>query len=54
MAADDDHLPVISDNTSNAIVRYTSTAKVLHCPASENGSSRSKRIGPSRNGSTAT
>jgi len=32
MAPDDDHLPVISDNTSNAIVRYTATAKVLHCP----------------------
>jgi prepilin-type N-terminal cleavage/methylation domain-containing protein len=33
MAADDDHLPVISDSTSNSIVRYTATAKVLHCPA---------------------
>jgi prepilin-type N-terminal cleavage/methylation domain-containing protein len=33
MAADDDHLPVISDATSNAIVHYTVTAKVLHCPS---------------------
>jgi len=33
MAPDDDHLPVISNNTSNAIVRYTSTPNVLHCPS---------------------
>jgi prepilin-type N-terminal cleavage/methylation domain-containing protein len=33
MAPDDDHLPVISNSTSNAIVRYTATAKVLHCPS---------------------
>jgi len=33
MPPDDDHLPVISNNTSNAIVRYTVTAKVLHCPS---------------------
>jgi prepilin-type N-terminal cleavage/methylation domain-containing protein len=33
MAPDDDHLPVISNNTSNALVRYTVTAKVLHCPS---------------------
>lgn len=33
MPPDDDHLPVISNNTSNAIVRYTATAQVLHCPS---------------------
>ena len=33
MPPDDDHLPVISDHTSNAIVRYTATAQVLHCPS---------------------
>jgi len=30
---DDDHLPVISENTSNAIVRYTATDKMFHCPS---------------------
>jgi len=33
MPSDDDHLPVISNNTSNAIVRYTATAQMLHCPS---------------------
>jgi hypothetical protein len=33
MPPDDDHLPVISNATSNAILRYTSTANVLHCPS---------------------
>lgn len=32
-APDDDHLPVISDATSNAIVQYTATEKILHCPS---------------------
>lgn len=31
--ADDDHLPVISNNTSNAIVQYTATPQMLHCPS---------------------
>ena len=31
--ADDDHLPVISNLTSNAIVQYTATAQMLHCPS---------------------
>lgn len=30
---DDDHLPVISFLTSNAIVRYTASEKMLHCPS---------------------
>ncbi len=30
---DDDHLPVISNNTSNAIVQYTANARMLHCPS---------------------
>src|ERR1041384_5358421 len=30
-APDDDHLPLISETSSNAIVQYTSTAKMLHC-----------------------
>jgi prepilin-type N-terminal cleavage/methylation domain-containing protein len=30
---DDDHLPVISDATSNSLVRYTGSEKVLHCPS---------------------
>jgi prepilin-type N-terminal cleavage/methylation domain-containing protein len=33
MPADDDHLPVISNATSNAIVRYTASLNVLHCPS---------------------
>lgn len=33
LPADDDHLPVISNATSNAIVRYTATEQVLHCPS---------------------
>jgi len=32
-AVDDDHLPVISNATSNAIVQYTATAQMLHCPS---------------------
>ena len=31
--ANDDHLPVISTATSNAIVRYTANALILHCPS---------------------
>jgi len=31
--ADDDHLPVISTATSNAIVRYTNNDRMLHCPS---------------------
>ena len=30
---DDDHLPVISNSSSNAIVRYTVSAQLLHCPS---------------------
>ena len=30
---DDDHLPVISDATSNAIVQYTANEQILHCPS---------------------
>ncbi len=30
---DDDHLPVISAVTSNALVRYTANEKMLHCPS---------------------
>jgi prepilin-type N-terminal cleavage/methylation domain-containing protein len=30
---DDDHLPVISNDTSNAIVQYTKSEKMLHCPS---------------------
>ena len=33
MKADDDHLPVISNTTSNAIVQYTVTARMMHCPS---------------------
>jgi prepilin-type N-terminal cleavage/methylation domain-containing protein len=33
MPANDDHLPVISENMSNAIVRYIATGKMLHCPS---------------------
>lgn len=29
----DDHLPVLSDATSNALVRYTSTDRIAHCPS---------------------
>ena len=32
-AANDDHLPVISNATSNSIVQYTATAQMLHCPS---------------------
>jgi len=32
-APDDDHLPVISNATSNSIVQYTATDKVFHCPS---------------------
>lgn len=31
--ADDDHLPVISNASSNAVVQYTKNAQVLHCPS---------------------
>src|SRR5258706_13502460 len=30
---DDDHLPVISDATSNSIVQYTASERMLHCPS---------------------
>jgi prepilin-type N-terminal cleavage/methylation domain-containing protein len=30
---DDDHLPVISDTTSNAIVQYTANQQMMHCPS---------------------
>jgi prepilin-type N-terminal cleavage/methylation domain-containing protein len=30
---DDDHLPVIGDATSNAVVRYCGTDKIAHCPS---------------------
>ena len=30
---DDDHLPVISETTSNAIAKYTGTDKMFHCPS---------------------
>lgn len=33
MPPDDDHLPIISDTTSNAIIHYTSSLKMLHCPS---------------------
>lgn len=33
MQADDDHLPVISNASSNAIVQYTKSAQMLHCPS---------------------
>jgi prepilin-type N-terminal cleavage/methylation domain-containing protein len=32
LAADDDHLPVISNATSNAIVQYAGSAKMASCP----------------------
>ena len=33
MPSDDDHLPVISNATSNAIVLYITGGKMLHCPS---------------------
>jgi len=30
---DDDHLPVISNATSNSLVQYAGTEKMLHCPS---------------------
>ena len=30
---DDDHLPLISEASSNAIVQYTTTRKMMHCPS---------------------
>ena len=33
MQPDDDHLPVISNASSNAIVQYTKSAQMLHCPS---------------------
>ena len=33
MRPDDDHLPVISNASSNAIVQYTKNAQMLHCPS---------------------
>jgi prepilin-type N-terminal cleavage/methylation domain-containing protein len=32
-ATDDDHLPLISETSSNAIVQYTASAKMMHCPS---------------------
>ncbi len=32
-AADDDHLPVLSTATSNAIVRYSGNDRMMHCPS---------------------
>jgi prepilin-type N-terminal cleavage/methylation domain-containing protein len=32
-APDDDHLPLISVTSSNAIVQYTASAKMMHCPS---------------------
>jgi type II secretory pathway pseudopilin PulG len=32
MPANDDHLPVISDSTSNALVRYLANQRLVHCP----------------------
>jgi len=29
----DDHLPVLSDATSNAVVRYAGSDRVIHCPS---------------------
>jgi prepilin-type N-terminal cleavage/methylation domain-containing protein len=33
VASDDDHLPVISNSTSNALVQYLATQKIVHCPS---------------------
>ena len=33
VAADDDHLPVISNNTSNQLIQYLATQKMVHCPS---------------------
>jgi len=33
MKADDDHLPVVSNATSNSIVQYTATERMMHCPS---------------------
>jgi prepilin-type N-terminal cleavage/methylation domain-containing protein len=30
---DDDHLPVVSNATSNSIVQYTATERMMHCPS---------------------
>ncbi len=30
---DDDHLPVVSNATSNSIVQYTTTGQMMHCPS---------------------
>ena len=32
-APDDDHLPLISENSSNALVQYTASTKMMHCPS---------------------
>ena len=32
-APDDDHLPLISETSSNAIVQYTASTKMMHCPS---------------------
>jgi prepilin-type N-terminal cleavage/methylation domain-containing protein len=32
-APNDDHLPVLSDATSNSIVRYLGTRQLVHCPS---------------------
>src|SRR5690349_5316369 len=33
LPVDDDHLPLISDTTSNALMRYISTPRMMHCPS---------------------
>ena len=33
MKADDDHLPVVSNATSNSIVQYTASERMMHCPS---------------------
>src|SRR5262245_44946050 len=33
MAPDDDHLPVLSNATSNSIVQYLRTERLVHCPS---------------------
>jgi prepilin-type N-terminal cleavage/methylation domain-containing protein len=33
MPPTDDHLPVISNASSNAIIQYTENAQILHCPS---------------------
>jgi prepilin-type N-terminal cleavage/methylation domain-containing protein len=33
VSADDDHLPVLCSATSNALVQYTTTKQLFHCPS---------------------